>query len=282
MTALHAGDDVHGAPVPSGWARVLPRRSSGLLAPWRLVERNIVVSSHAWLIFLSVFLEPLLFLLSIGIGVGALVGDVPGPGGAMVPYKEFVAAGLLATSAMFGSVFDCTFNFFVKLKYVKTYHAVLATPLRPQDIAHGELIWSLVRSTIYAVAFLLTMWFLGLVPSWWALLCIPGAALVAFAFAGAGLGASTFMRSWVDFDLVNLAILPMFLLSATFFPLSQYPATLQWVVRVTPLYQGVELERALVFGDLHPGLIVNVGYLALVGWIGVRVAGRRLRTLLQP
>lgn len=264
------------------WVRLLPGASARLLPPLRLVERNLVATKGSILTFVSVFLEPVFFLLSIGVGVGALVGDVPGPGGTPVPYKAFVAAGLLATSAMFGPVYDCTFNFFVKFKYIKTYHAVLATPLQPRDIASGEVLWSLFRAMVYAVAFLGTMVVLGLVSSWWAVLCLPASLLVSYAFAGAGLGASTFMRSWTDFDLVNVAILPMFLFSATFFPLSQYPPVLQWVVRVTPLYQGVALERGLVFGELSWTTLLNAAYLLAMGTAGLLVAGRRLKVLLQP
>jgi lipooligosaccharide transport system permease protein len=229
-----------------------------------------------------VFLEPLLFLLSIGVGVGALVGDVEGPGGTLVSYRAFVGAGLLATAAMMGPVMDCTFGFFVKFKYWKAYDAVLATPMGPADIAWGEVLWSLFRATVYAVGFLLTMVAFGLVSSWWAILCIPVSVLIGYAFAGAGLGASTYMRSFIDFDMVNAAIIPMFLFSATFFPLSRYPDALQWVVRLTPLYQGVELERALVFGQLQWSLLFNVIYLLVVGTVGLRVARRRLQLLLQP
>jgi lipooligosaccharide transport system permease protein len=90
------------------------------------------------------------------------------------------------------------------------------------------------------------------------------------------------MRSFLDFDYVNLALVPLFLFSATFFPLSQYPAGLQAVIRVTPLYQGVALERSLVFGDLHWSLLFNAIYLVVMGWIGVRVASTRLARLLEP
>ena len=106
--------------------------------------------------------------------------------------------------------------------------------------------------------------------------------LIAFGFAGAGIAATTFMRSWVDFDFVNLALIPMFLFSATFFPLSQYPAGLQGVVRCTPLYQGVVLERGLTTGQLPWTMLLNVLYLAILGAVGLRVATRRLRRLLQP
>jgi lipooligosaccharide transport system permease protein len=257
--------------TPPAWSRLLPGGSTRLLFPLRLLERNIVAWKGMWLILVSVFFEPLLFLLSIGLGVGQLVGDVPGPGGTVVPYRSFVAGGLLATSAMMGPVFDSTFNFFVKLKYFKTYHAVLATPLRPMDLAIGELLWSLLRAAMYATAFLITMTALGLVSSWWALLTVPVSVLIGYAFAGAGMGATSFMRSFIDFDYINVAIIPMFLFSATFFPLSRYPTALQWLVQVTPLYQGVALERGLVFGELSWTMLLNAAYLAAMGTIGLRV-----------
>ncbi|MBI2705885.1 MAG: ABC transporter permease [Actinobacteria bacterium] len=267
-------------PRRPGWTRLLPGAS--MAPPLRLVERNIVAWRGMWLTFLSVLIEPILFLFSIGIGVGALVGDVILASGESVPYRNFVAAALLATSSMMGPVFDSTFNFFVKLKYIKTYQATLATPMRPRDIVSGELMWSLVRAGIYATAFLVTMSIMGLIESWWAVLSLPVSVLIGFAFAGAGLGATTFMRSFVDFDYVNLAIVPMFLFSATFFPLSRYPEGLQWIIQITPLYQGVVLERALVFGDVSVWLLVPMAYLVVMGAGGLWVASRRLGALLLP
>ena len=279
-TELRADDRPEQLPRRPGWSWALPGAS--LSPSLRLVERNIIAWRGMWLIFVSVLLEPIFFLFSIGVGVGALVGDVTLPTGEVVSYRSFVAAGLLATSAMMGPVFDSTFNFFIKLKYFHIYEATLSTPMRPRDVVGGELLWSLLRATLYATAFLVTMAIMGITESWWAVLCVPVAVLIGFAFAGAGLGATTFMRSFVDFDFVNLAIIPMFLFSATFFPLSRYPTGLQWVIRCTPLYQGVELERALVFGHLSPWLLINVAYLVAMGSVGLWVAGRRLATLLLP
>ena len=236
---------------------------------------------RTWWVFLSGFFEPVLFLLSIGIGVGKLVGKLPFDGHP-VAYKQFVAPGLLASAAMNGSLLDTTFNFFVKFKYSHTYDAILATPLATGDVAIGEVTWALIRGAVYSTAFLVTMLAFGLVPSWWALLVVPVAVLIGFAFAGAGLAGTTFMRSWVDFDYVTLALIPLFLFSATFFPLSQYPAGLQAVIRLTPLYQGVVLERALVLGHVEWMLLVHAAYLALLGTIGLRVASRRIARLLQP
>ncbi len=265
-------------PVPTG--RVLPpvfRRR-----PVHVVERNALSYRRMWFIFLTGFFEPLMYLGSIGLGVGALVGYVVLPGGERVPYEQFVAPGLFAAAAMNGSVFDTTFNFFVKYKYSHTYDAMLATPMSILDVVKGEVAWALIRGSLYAAAFLGTMAGLGLVDSWWGLAALPVAVLMGYAFAGAGLGATTFMRSFVDFDFVNLAIVPLFLFSAVFFPLSRYPDAVQWLVQVTPLYQGVVLTRGLVLGDLSWGMVGHVAYLAALGTAGMLVAARRLSRLLQP
>lgn len=260
--------------------RVLPPLT-GRQRPWRLVERNVLAYRRTWWVFVTGFFEPVLFLMSIGIGVGQLVGKLP-VGGRLVDYKEYVAPGLLASAAMNGALLDTTFNFFIKYKYSHTYDAVVATPVGPGDIATGEVAWALMRGAIYSAAFLLTMVAFGLVTSWWALLVVPGAVLIGFAFAAAGLAATTFMRSWVDFDYVALALFPLFLFSATFFPLTRYPSGLQAVIRFTPLYQGVVLERSLVLGDIHWTLLLHAAYLAIMGAVALRLAARRIVGLLQP
>lgn len=270
-------------PRPRWWWRLLPGGAAGLAGsgPARVVERNAWAYRRMWWVFVAGMVEPILYLLSIGIGVGELVGDLPGPDGP-ISYATFVAPGMLAAAAMNGSIFDATINFFVRFKYMGIYHAMLATPLRARDLALGEITWSLLRGAIYATVFLVTMVVLGLVHSWWAVLAVPVAVLIGFAFAGAGLAATTFMRSWVDFDYVTALILPLFLFSATFFPLSEYPGWLQVVVRLSPLYQGVALERALVLGDLRWTLLLHAAYLLAMGVIGLRIASRRLVGLLQP
>jgi lipooligosaccharide transport system permease protein len=248
----------------------------------RLVERNTIVARRLWYLFFSGFFEPVLYLLSIGTGVGKLVGTLPGPGGAPVLYDVFVAPGLMAAAAMNGAVLDTTFNFFVKFKYAHTYDAVLASPLGVGDVTRGEVLWAVLRGTLYSSAFLGAMLGLGLVRSPWAVLAVPAASLIAVAFAGAGLAATTWMRSWTDFDYVNLTIVPLFLFSATFFPLSRYPDVLGWIVRATPLYQGVAMERALVLGGVDWSTLGHAVYLLVVGLVGIRIATARLGRLLQP
>jgi lipooligosaccharide transport system permease protein len=235
---VSAAVDLDVARPPRGaWARRMVPGGIGRGA-LRVVERNTTAYRRQWYLFLTGLVEPALYLLSIGIGVGGLVGKVPAPGGELVTYKTFVAPGLMAAAAMNGAVLDTTFNFFFKFKYAHTFDAMLATPLRVRDVAYGEMTWALLRGAVYSAAFLVTMAIAGLVHSWWAVFAVPAGLLIGAAFAGAGIAGTTFMRSWMDFDFVNLALIPMFLFSGVFFPLSQYPDWLEWVVRVTPLYQG--------------------------------------------
>jgi lipooligosaccharide transport system permease protein len=246
----------------------------------RLIERHARAYRHAWLVFASGVFEPLFYLLSVGLGLGVLVGKVPGPGGQLIPYREFVAPGLLAVSAMNGAMYDSTFNIFFRLKYAKLYDAVLATPIRPAQLALGEIGWALLRGAIYAAAFTLVMLAMGLIHSWWALLAVPVAVLIGFAFAAIGMAGTTYMKSWQDFDYVILASMPLFLFSATFYPLGVYPRPVQVIVECTPLYQGVVLLRDLVLGAVGPGLLWRAAYLAVLGLAGLLAAGRRLARLL--
>jgi lipooligosaccharide transport system permease protein len=246
-----------------------------------LVERNFMVYRRLWVLIVSGFFEPVFYLFSIGVGIGKLVGTVTGPDGHVLRYTVFVAPALLAASAMNGAIYDATFNIFFKLKYAKTYDAVLATPLGPADVALGEIAWAQLRGTIYSAAFLLVMLLDGLIKSWWAVFALPATILMGFAFAAVGMAATSFMRGWQDFDFVQLAILPMFLFSTTFYPLGIYPRPLQLLVECTPLYHGIELLRALTTGaGLGVGLVGHAAYFLCMAALGVTISARRLERLL--
>ncbi len=260
-------------------ARAVPMPAGAGMAR-TLVERNFRAFKHGWITVVSGFFEPVFYLFSLGIGLGQLVGTVQMDDGTTVAYATFVAPALLASSAMNGAVFDSTFNIFFKMKYARLYDSVLATPLGPRDVAVGEISWALLRGLVYSVAFYLVALGAGLIHSWWSLLALPAASLIGFAFAAVGMAATTFMRSWQDFDFVQLAVLPMFLFSATFFPLSTYPPVLQVVVQCTPLFHGVQLIRDLMLGQVGFGLLWHVLYLLVMGLVGVVIAARRLERLL--
>jgi lipooligosaccharide transport system permease protein len=252
---------------------------TALAATKVLLYRNYLSYRSGWYIFVSGFLEPVFYLFSIGVGVGKLIESFE-LNGQTVEYAAFVAPGMLAASAMNGAVLDSTFNFFFKLKFTKLYDQILATPMSTADVARGELTWSLLRGGIYSAGFLVVMAAMELIGSWWAVLALPATLLVGFAFAGAGLALTTYMRSWQDFEYVTLATIPMFLFSATFFPITAFPEALGWVVELTPLYRAVVLCRELTTGALSYGSLFSVAYLLAMGLAGLYVSRRRLDALL--
>jgi lipooligosaccharide transport system permease protein len=261
--------------------RITPLALLGRRNAARVLERNILVYRRSWIFIISGFFEPLFYLLSIGVGLSHLVGPIS-VDGRLVAYTAFVAPGLLASSAMNGAMLDSTFQVFMKLKIAKTYDAMLATPLAVGDIALGELSWCVLRGALYSGAFLVIMAALGYVVSPWAVLCWPGAILIALAFASVGMAGTTFMRTWQDFDIVSLAFIPLFLFSATFYPLTVFPGWLQEIVRFTPLYQGVVIERAADLGIFAWSLLLHLAYLSAMAVGGVIVTNRRLGRLLLP
>jgi lipooligosaccharide transport system permease protein len=242
-----------------------------------LLERNLMVYRRIWLVIFSGFFEPLFYLYAIGVGLGSVVvHTVPGTD---LTYPEFVAPALLASSAMNGAFYDAT-NVFWKLRYGKVYEAMLSTPVSPTDVAVGETMWAVVRALLYSAAFTFVILVSGYILSWWAVLVLPAAFVIGFGFAGAGIAAVTWMRNWQDFDLVQLVMLPMFLFSATFYPITVYPTAIQWLVQAFPLYHGITLIRGLTTGELGMAQLVDVLYLVTMGLIGMAIASRRIDRLL--
>ncbi|MCW2933075.1 MAG: type transporter [Actinomycetia bacterium] len=248
--------------------------------PMALVERKIIIYRHTWQVLLAEVFEPVLYLLSMGIGIGALVGGMTSFGSHPVRYAAFVAPALLATAAMNGSMNETTFNMFAKLKLDSTYRSMLASPLSVRDIAAGEVAWAALRGTLVSVTFLAVLAATGLVRSPWALLIPAGAVAIGFAFAAAGLMVVTYMRSWQDFQYVQLVMLPMFLFATTFYPVSVYPRPVQIVVECLPLYQGIELLRGAALGAVGVQLLWAVLYLVAMGTLCLAVALRRLQRTL--
>ena len=261
--------------------RITPLALLGLGHAARVVQRNVVVYRRGWKFLVSGFFEPFFYLISIGLGLSKLVGAIH-LGGHAFAYTVFVAPGLLAASAMNGAIFDCTFKIFFQLKIMKVYDSMLATPLGPRDIAAGELLWAVARGGLYCGVFLCVMAGFGYVGTPWVVLCLPGSLCVGYAFAGVAMAGTSYMRNWQDFDFVFLAALPLFLFSATFYPLSVYPGWLQLVVRCSPLYQGVALLRGLDLALFTWSLLGHTAYLLVMGTIGVRVTSRRLGRLVLP
>jgi lipooligosaccharide transport system permease protein len=243
-----------------------------------ILERNVMVYRRTWMILFSGFFEPLFYLFFFVYPLQEFIGDVTFEGEAL-EYAAFVAPALLAASAMNGAFYEST-NVFWKLRESKVYESILSTPVAPRDVAVGETIWAVVRALLYSAAYLLVMVVLGLADSPWVILALPATFVIGFGFAGAGIAAITFMRTWKDFDLIQLIMLPMFMFSATFYPISVYPEALEWIVRCLPLYHGIELVRSLTTGTVAAFQLVNVAYLLAMGLVGLWISSRRIDKLL--
>ncbi len=227
----------------------------------------------------SGFLEPVLFLLAMGVGLGSFIGSIDDGSGQQISYAAYIAPALLATSAMNGAIFDSTWNVFMKLRISKLYEGMLNTSLGPLDIALGEIGVALVRGAIYAAGFTVVTAVLGLVTSWWALLLVPACLLIAFGFAALGMAATSFFKTFQQMEWIGLFILPMFLFSGTFYPLSVYPEPIQWLIQVLPLWHGVELLRNLSVGAIDWVTAGHALYYLVLAVVGTWVAGLRLRVL---
>jgi lipooligosaccharide transport system permease protein len=244
--------------------------------------RNITALRSAyWLLIASGFFEPVLYLFSIGYGLGSLVNGVPIGGGRTVSYAAFVAPAMLASSAMSGALAESTFNFFGKMKFAKQYDAVLATPVRPMEIALGELWWAMARGALYSGAFVVIMVGKNLTDIPGAIEAFAATLLIGFAFGCLGMAVSTFMNSWQDFDLVATVQVALFLFSATFTPITALkPEWLRWVVQVSPLYHAVVIVRDFTLGTVDWAILWHIGFLAVMAGVALTVASRRMAALL--
>ncbi|MBM7413195.1 lipooligosaccharide transport system permease protein [Clavibacter michiganensis] len=245
-----------------------------------VLSRGLLATrSTNWTIVLSGFFEPVFYLLAMGIGLGSLVGDVTTSTGQPVPYAAYIAPALLAVSAMNGAVYDSTWNVFFKMNHSKLYQGMLATSLGPLDVAFGEIGLALLRGVVYSSGFLVVMQVLGLNLSWWAILALPSVVLIALAFASFGMAVTSYMKTFQQMDWINFVLLPMFLFSATFYPLSVYPAWIQTVIQALPLWHAVELVRGFTTGALSIAVLGHVLYFAVMTAIGLVFTTRRLRVL---
>ncbi|MFJ6653114.1 ABC transporter permease [Microbacterium sp. NPDC091313] len=260
-------------------------RRGGVRALWAgnpqaVLQRGLLAArSSSWVVVLSGFFEPVLYLASMGIGLGALVGDVQTSTGASVPYAAYIAPALLAVSAMNGAVYDSTWNVFFKLNYGKLYEGMLATSLGPLDVALGEIMYALLRGLLYACGFMVIMQVLGLNLAPTAILALPAVVLIAFGFASLGMAITSYMKTFQHMDWINIVMLPMFLFSATFFPITQYPQVIQWIVQAFPLWHGVELIRGLTTGALSGAMAWHVLYFVVMILVGLTFTTKRLRAL---
>jgi lipooligosaccharide transport system permease protein len=254
----------------------LPRAGGAHL----LVLRNIWVhkGGSPWTMALFSIFEPILYLLAIGVGIGALVGDVPGID---VPYATFIAPALLTTAVMNSALEETTQTAYAKLTFDRFYHSLVVTPVTVTGLVVGEIAWGMLRGLITGLGFLTVVTAFGLVTSPWVLLALPGGLLIAFTFGAAGFLVAGYVRGWHDFQYTQLVMLPMFLFATTFYPVTIYSEPVQLIVKALPLYHAIELVRQPALGQLGPGLLGNAAYLVALGTSCLLLARRRWRRLLS-
>jgi lipooligosaccharide transport system permease protein len=244
-----------------------------------IFERGyIAFKSSTWMVILSGFVEPVLYLFAFGYGLGELIGNIES-NGLSIPYAAYIAPALLATSAMNGAIYDSTMNIFFKLNHDRIYHGMLATSLGPLDVALGEIGLALLRGFLYGVGFMAVVAPLGLIPSLWGILAIPAAVLIAFGFAAVGMALTTYMKSFQQLEIINIFLLPMFLFSGSFYPLSVFPEWLQFIIKALPLSQAIHLVRGLTLGQINIGLLGHISYFIVMIIIGLFFTTKRLNAL---
>jgi lipooligosaccharide transport system permease protein len=248
----------------------------------RVLEREVRVWRRFWrqtVVFN--FINPLMFLAALGLGLGGLVqqstGDVDG-----LPYLDFIAPGLMAAGAMQAAALNSLWPIMAGIKWMGTFQAMVASPLSPAAVFGGQVLWNAARSTLGAVMFLGAAAVLGAVPSPWAVLAVPAAALCALSVAAPLSAWSAKQENDVPFAVVaRLGIVPVFLFSGTFFPVDQLPSGFRPLVALSPLWHGVELCRDATTAHWNPGAqalhVLALVALTTVGWRwGIRTFTERL------
>ncbi len=250
----------------------------------RIVEREVRVFARLWRGFVfSLFLNPVLYLAAMGLGLGGLVdqhsGHVAG-----LSYLDFVTPGMLVAVAMQVAAGESMWPVLGGVKWVNNFHATVATSITADEVLYGFVLWVALRAMLGAIAFVIVAALLGGIPSAWGILAIPAAGLCAAAFSAPICAFSVMQESDVAFPLImRIGILPLFLFSGTFFPISQLPSGLRPIAALSPLWHAVELARAATTGTFHAGAIA-VHVVVLVACIaaglawGVRRFERRLTT----
>src|SRR3954451_10194166 len=267
-----------------GFAGLGPRMTARELVPVpRLAAavwlRNARVFSKLWRgALLPTFADPFLYLLAMGFGLGTYVAHING-----IPYKDFIAPGLIASAAMWSAAFETTYNVYFRMNELRLYDAVLATPVEVPDLVAGDLLWSSARATIYGTVFLITVSVFGLVSSPWAIAIPPFVFVGGLCFSVIGY---TFTALIPKIDLYSyffaLGITPMFLFSGIFFPFNQLPAWVAVIAWLTPLYHLVEITRGMATGPDAVQIFLHSAWLAVVTVLLFAIPVRALRARLVP
>lgn len=229
------------------------------LAVWR---RNASMYRRTWMLnLLPNFFEPVMYLMAIGLGVGAYVSEMGG-----TSYVSFLAPGLACVAAMNGASFEVTYNIYVRMVFEKAYDAMLTTPIEPDDVLAGEVLWAVTRATVYGGCFYIVLIAFGLAPMPWSLFIVPVIPLAGLLFASIGISISLRLPTIEFFSFYfTLFLTPLFLFSDVFFPLEErLPGAWLWVAEVLPLLHPIRLARLAFRGEAAPVIVWDVSYILIV------------------
>jgi lipooligosaccharide transport system permease protein len=238
---------------------------------WKVFKKFAITN------ILPYFAEPLLFILALGYGLGLFVGEIGG-----VSYAEFLAPGILASSAMFAASYECTYSTFVRMIFQQTFEAVLCTPVSIEDIVLGEVAWGATKSFISGVCIFIVIWGLGLVRPGSALIIIPVVTLVGLMFASLSIFFTSIVPSMDAFNYYfTLLLSPMFLLSGVFFPIGQLPSFVQSLVWLLPLTHAVNVIRPAAMGQYSASFTFDILWMAAFTLVFYTIAAVLMKRRLQ-
>jgi lipooligosaccharide transport system permease protein len=273
MAVAHTGTP--GSPAAVG--PTAPVRGTGVPRQSN-VRAAIAAYEHQWLLYRRTwrgsifvnFAQPVLFLVAMGVGLGAYV-DKANPASLQgYSYLQFLAPALLVSSVMQGAVFEATFPVIAGFRWVKRYHAQFATPLTPGAIAFGQIAWIATRATLVGAIFTLVIIAFRAAPTAGIVLAIPVGTLTALAFAAPIAAYMSTQRDTTSFNTIwRFGITPLFLFSGTFFPIDQLPAQVQWIAWLLPLWHGVNLARSLSLGIVWEDPMLAVAHVVILGTLAI-------------
>ncbi|HWR41874.1 ABC transporter permease [Sporomusa sp.] len=243
------------------------------MAMLKIFYRHMAVFRKIWFTNIMFnFIEPLLYLTAMGYGLGTFVQDING-----LSYIQYIAPGMVASSAMFAASFECTYGSFIRLHYQKTFQAMLAGPVTVRDIVAGDILYATFKSTLFGLVILTVITVLGQVQSWWAILIplflvIPGLTFSLLAICYTGITDNIDKFNYY----VTLFLTPSYLFSGVFFPINSMPGWAQVLAWFNPIYHSVEVCRAMALGNINPGLLVHAGVLLAVAIVFMPLAVRLL------
>jgi len=249
----------------------LPKIGHRLYSVW--FRHVLVYTRHMVSNGLPPFMDPLIFLAGVGLGLGKYIVSMDN-----LPYIQFLASGLLVTSAMYTSAFECTYGTFIRLEFDKVYDGMLAAPITASNLVIGEILWAGTKGFFFSFAVLVMVSLFGVIPLSTSAFAPFVGFLTGILFGALSLLITSFVKTINHFSFYFTGILsPMFFFSGVVFPVSSLPNVLQPVVWFMPLSHPVALARALCTGRFHAGLLLNLLYIAALSGLTGYLAVRRLR-----